>query len=116
MKKTLQILQILVYYDIPEIFIATDEVGTKFICLLVDADNKSILYISTAISSTRLTSFINGNEDLREIFINPETKHIYSFDKISDLIQATIFKGGELPEEFLPEVGFKYKKPLMIIN
>ncbi len=112
MTKKLQILQILVYYDIPEIFIATDEVGTKFICLLVDVDNESILYISTAISSNRLTEFINGNEDLREIFVNPETNQIYSFDNISDIIEASALENIELSEDYLPEAGFKYKKPL----
>lgn len=105
MRKQLHILQILVYYDIPEIFIATDEVGTKFLCLLVDVDNESILYISTAISANRLTEFINGRVDLREIFVSPETNLIYSFDKISENIEANLFDGEKLPEEYLPEVG-----------
>ncbi|MFW5871885.1 MAG: DUF6575 domain-containing protein [bacterium] len=112
MRKQLHILQILVYYDIPEIFIATDEVGTKFLCLLVDVDNESILYISTAISANRLTEFINGRVDLREIFVSPESNLIYSFDKISESIEANLFDREKLPEEYLPEVGFKYEKPL----
>jgi hypothetical protein len=112
MIKQLHILQILVYYDVPEIFIATDEVGTKFICLLVDLDHKSISYISTAISANRLSEFINGNEDLREIFIKPETNQIYSFNNISENIEAVLLENAVLPEEFLPESGFKYKKPL----
>lgn len=112
MTKQLKILQILVYYDIPEIFIATDEVGTRFVCLLVDLDNNTVLYISTAISSNRLTDFINGKEDLREIFINPETNQIYIFDELSEVIIAQVYENDNLPEDYLPEVGFKYKKPL----
>lgn len=112
MIKQLHILQILVYYDVPEIFIATDEVGTNFICLLVDVDNESISYISTAISANRLSEFINGNEDLREIFTNPETNQIYSFNSISDTIEASLLENPKLSEEYLPESGFKYKKPL----
>lgn len=112
MSKQLHILQILVYYDIPEIFIATDEVGTKFLSLLVDVDNESMLYMSTAISANRLTEFINGRVDLRDIFLTPETNQIYSFDKIAENIEANLFNGAKLPEEYLPEVGFKYKKPL----
>ena len=104
MSKQLHILQILVYYDIPEIFIATDEVGTKFLSLLVDVDNESMLYMST--------EFINGRVTLRDIFLTPETNQIYSFDKIAENIEANLFNGAKLPEEYLPEVGFKYKKPL----
>jgi len=112
MTKKLQILQILVYYDIPEIFIATDEVGTKFLCLLVDAELDSIIYISTPISSYRLTEFINGNEDLREIFTNPESNAIYSFETISEIIEARLLESSQISDEFLPDAGFKYKKPL----
>jgi len=112
MKKQLHILQILVYYDVPEIFIATDEVGTKFLCLLVDVDNESILHISTPISTNRLNEFINGRVDLRDVFVNPETNEIYSFDEIAEIIYASLYDGIELPEEFLPEFGFKYEKQL----
>lgn len=108
----LKIMQILVYYDIPEIFIATDEVGTKFICLLVDDDDESFLYISTAISSKRLSDFINGLVDLREIYVSPEINQIYSFNNISETIKATSFHDLVLPNEYLPEPGFKYKKAL----
>lgn len=108
----LKIMQILVYYDISEIFIATDEVGTKFICLLVDDDDESFLYISTAISSKRLSDFINGLVDLREIYVSPEINQIYSFNNISETIEATSFHDLVLPNEYLPEPGFKYKKAL----
>lgn len=112
MSKQLQILQILVYYDIPEIFIATDEVGTKFLCLLVDFDEEIVLYISTPISINRLTEFINGRVELRDIFVNPETNQIYSFNNVSETIEADLIDGINLPEEYLPEIGFKYEKPI----
>ena len=105
-------MQILVYYDIPEIFIATDEVGTKFLCLLVDVNNESILYIATPISAIRLTEFINGKVELRDIFVHPETNQIYYFDKIAEAIDLYLFDGIKLPDEYLPEVGFKYEKSL----
>lgn len=111
MKKLLHIQQILVYYDIPEIFIAADEVDTKYLCLLVDIDKDLTKYISTPISSERLTRFINGKEDLRNVFITPETNYIYFFDKINEFIEASVWE-KELPEEFLPEEGFIFEKPL----
>jgi hypothetical protein len=72
MTKKFNISQILVYYDFPEIFIASDDVGTNYLCLLVDTEGELINYISTAISTKRLSSFINGSVDLRDIFEFPE--------------------------------------------
>lgn len=112
MSKRLQISQILVYYDVPEIFIATDEVATKFLCLLVNLDSQSILYVATPISINRLIEFINGRVELREIFVNPEINQIYSFDRVAETIEAILMEEIVLPEEYLPEVGFKYKKNL----
>jgi len=107
MTKQLHVLQIISYYDIPLIFIAIDEIDTKFICLLVNEDS----YISTEVSANRLSEFMNNNEDLRDIFTTPETHQIYSFNGISDTIEAILFE-SELTEEYLPEYGFKYEKPL----
>lgn len=109
-------MQILVYYDIPEIFIATDEVGTKFICLLVDDRDHSFVYISTAISSKKLSNFINGLVDLRELFEYPETSHFYSFNRLTEIIEAIAFNSIVLPSEYLPDAGFLYKKALQNDN
>lgn len=116
MIKKLKIMQILVYYDIPEIFIATDEVGTKFICLLVDDRDHSFVYISTAISSKKLSNFINGLVDLRELFEYPETSHFYSFNRLTEIIEAIAFNSIVLPSEYLPDAGFLYKKALQNDN
>ena len=43
MIKKLTISQVLVYYDIPELFLAKDEVGTNFICLLVSYEDDEII-------------------------------------------------------------------------
>jgi hypothetical protein len=112
MTKILHLSQILIYYDIPEVFIAKDEVGTNFLCLLVSVEQNDIKYISTAISSARLAEFINGNVDLRDIYTIPETNQYYYFDQITESINATIWEKDGLPEEYLPDSGFIYKKPL----
>lgn len=112
MKIELQVSQILVYYDIPEVFIATDEVNTKYICMLVDADEESILHFATAISSIRLAEFINGKRDLREIFEHPETRRIYTFNDFAEVVDANSYENINLPDEYLPDSGFRYKKPL----
>lgn len=112
MTKRLNILQILVYYDFPEIFIAIDEVGTNYLCLLVNTDQGNITYIATAISSKRLSGFINGNIDLRDIYELPEIKEWYYFNQVDGSINAELWQDGNIQESFLPEKGFFYHKPL----
>ena len=111
MIKKLTISQVLVYYDIPELFLAKDEVGTNFICLLAIYEDDDLLFVCTAVSSVRLMSFINGSTDLREIFKNPETGQFFQFSKLEgSYIEADFWEITELPEELLPEQGFKYQK------
>lgn len=112
MTKRLNILQILVYYDFPEIFIAIDEVGTNYLCLLVNTDQGNITYIATAISSKRLSGFINGNIDLRDIYELPEIKEWYYFNQVDGSINAELWQDGNIQESFLPEKGFFYNKSL----
>ena len=110
MTKTLNISQILVYYDFPEIFVAYDNVGTNYLCLLVSADNEQTSYISTAISNKRLSNFINGKVDLRDIFENPEIGQWLFFDQLNETIEAKEWEGENLPNEYLPDQGFLYQK------
>jgi hypothetical protein len=112
MVKKLYISQIIVYYDIPEIFVAKDEVGTSFLCLLISVNLDIAKYISTPISIGRLSEFITGKIDLREIFLNPESNQFYSFNDIEESIEASLELYDKLPEEYLPDAGFVYKKPL----
>jgi hypothetical protein len=112
MTKILNISQILVYYDFPEIFIAKDNVGTNFLCLLVDANEESTSYISTAISQSRLGAFINGQVDLRDIYLSPEINEWLVFHQVDEAIIAETWKEEFLPEEYLPEPGFVFQKQL----
>lgn len=109
MNKILNIGQILVYYDFPHVFTAKDEVGTDFLCLLVDMHEEDMLFIGTAISKGRLLKFLNGSIQLREVFKSPEIQQFYEFNSIDNLIQATEYKLNEIPEEFLPENGFEFQ-------
>ncbi len=112
MSKNLTISQILVYYDFPEIFTALDDVRTNYVCLLIDTEQNVTKYVATAISVGRLSDFINGKVDLRDIFELPEVKEWYTFSSAIEPIKADDWKGQELPQEFLPEKGFFYQKAL----
>src|SRR5687767_7174972 len=105
MPKSLNISQILVYYDMPELFIATDEVKTNFICILIDLNDNVPNYIATAISSLRLSFFIKGQVELREILSRPESKEWYTFIIENEQIFATRAEFEIIPGEFLPDNG-----------
>ncbi|MEO6133735.1 MAG: DUF6575 domain-containing protein [Ginsengibacter sp.] len=106
MQKKLNISQILVYYDMPELFIATDEVDTNYICLLLEVDENSPSYLSTAISANRLSKFIKGQIELRQVLIEPEINDWYSFNIDNENIIAERTDIQNFPEIFLPEQGF----------
>lgn len=106
MQKKLNISQILVYYDMPELFIATDEVDTNFICLLLEVTENSPNYLSTAISANRLSSFIKGQLELRQILIEPEINDWYSFNIDNESIIAERTDIQNFPEIYLPKPGF----------
>lgn len=113
MSKKLNISQVLVYFDFPEIFIAMDEIGTNYLCLLVELDEENTKYIASAISQKRLARFLNGIIDLREIFVEPELEEWYYFYYTNDEILAELWQEAQLPEEYLPEQGFTYEKDLV---
>jgi hypothetical protein len=116
MTKVFKIGQILVYYDVPHVFTATDEVGTSFLCLLISIEEseeeENYNFISTAISKGRLIKFLNGGIELRDIFLNPETSQFYQFNNIDEIIVATSFAGDKIPEEYLPDEGFLLQNDL----
>ena len=110
MNRELEISQILAYFDLPELFIAKDEVGGRYISLLVEEIGNEPHYILTPNSTNRLTSYLNGKLDLRDIFTQPEIKEFYSVINIkSEKFQVSKFESNELPEKFLPEYGLIYE-------
>lgn len=112
MTQNFTISQILVYYDFPEIFVAVNDIGTNYLCLLVGTEDANTNYISTAISIKRLTGFINGDVDLRDIFEMPEINQWFLFYNVDEVIIAESWDELDLPENFLPEKGFLYHKQL----
>lgn len=72
MKRKLNIDRILVYNDFPELFLAHDNSGLAYLCLLTSIETEDYEYNCVAISKKRLYEFLNGKFDLREIYSQPE--------------------------------------------
>jgi hypothetical protein len=68
----LKLNEILVYYDFPILFSATDESDNNFICSFVEETTSHIRYICTNISKSELKELENNVIDIRPIFINSD--------------------------------------------
>lgn len=116
MNKNIRHIETLIYYDGPELFLATDQIGTNYLCLLTErkeADN----YLCAPISKSRLSEFYSGMIDLRDIYISPETEELFyietkgiTYEKEIPLKPISI---SDVLEAWLPEVGFKFRKELL---
>ncbi|KAA6329076.1 hypothetical protein EZS27_022092 [termite gut metagenome] len=108
MNKTITLERILEYYDVPQLFIGKDIIGTRYLCLLVDVDGVNC-YITIQISLDRLGVFLSGKVDLRYIFVHPEFAGEYFIVIFeNEKIILNVYNNNVLTEDMLPDEGFFY--------
>ncbi|NQS97145.1 MAG: hypothetical protein HQ591_01700 [candidate division Zixibacteria bacterium] len=104
----------LVYYDGPELFEASDQLGTKYLCLAVEDTEAGVRYLCVPVSNIRLSEFYHDAIDLRNIFKNPESEELFYTDIIDGdfnklrLIPQPI---QDLSQDWLPDSGFYLERP-----
>jgi len=106
MMRTINPKQVLVFYDEPILFTATDAVESLYLCLLSSIPD---VYDCTAIriSHGRLTEYLSKRVDLRTVFTNPEFPGEYfrvTPDEEERLILSPLDE-KDLTEDRLPEEG-----------
>ena len=107
--RTINPKQVLVFYDEPILFTATDAVESLYLCLLSSIPDE---YDCTAIriSPRRLSEYLSKRVDLRAIFTNPEIPGEY-FRVTPDGEESLVLSplaAKELTEDRLPEEGDYY--------
>ncbi len=108
MNRIITLERVLEYYDVPQLFIGRDKIGTNYLCLLVD-DETDCKYITIQISKDRLNNFILGKEDLRYIYLHPEFEREYFITTICNgSLVLTNFESDILEENMLPSEGYFY--------
>ena len=106
MNNELRIDKILDYYDEPQLFIARDMFDAQYICLLY-ADDEKPKYTAVKISNTKLTDFLRGKIDLRQVFVSPEVNgEYYEVFNNGDHLSITPLECATLPEDRLPDSGY----------
>lgn len=109
MMNQLKIQKVLEFCDVPQIFIAQNNFGAQFICLLYE-DEPVCRYTAVLISDDRLNQFLHGAIDLRELFVHPENDQEY-FDVFveNEKYSYTRLTDTTLSENRLPEPGFVFE-------
>lgn len=109
MNREIKIENVLIYYDVPQLFIGADLIGTKYICLLFD-DSDNFKYLTIEVSDERLRVFLSGKLDLRELYLKPEIKGEYFQTESIDNGFYLLPLKSDLNEDMLPEEGLFYEQ------
>lgn len=111
MNKKFNISQILVYYDIPEIIVSTDNIGTKYLCLLLEEHTDHLDFLTTPISEKRLAQFKSGDIDLKKIYAFQELNEPFILTLVNeDTFEFQKYLSEPIDESWLPEDGFYMQK------
>lgn len=110
--RTLNLIKILDFYDVPQLFLAVDKFGAKYICMMVQFDQDiGFQYLSVQISDERLDAFISGRLDLRYLYLHPEVEDaFYKVVVRNQIINAERFDQRNITERILPEEGYYYEE------
>lgn len=111
MNRAFNISQILVYYDMPELFISVDEINTHYLCMLVEPEDDIYRYLTIPISENRIAQFISGKIDLYEIYVNPEINSYFFLSIDENELVIDSFHIQDVKEEWLPSEGFFLNTP-----
>ena len=99
--------RVLIFYDLPQLFIAKDQLGGKYVCLNVDTETDYARYFSIPVSINKLNDLILSNIDLRTAFQSSENGVWYfvTFDENEEFITEAV-NFDEVPDVLLPEPDF----------
>ncbi|MBM3334887.1 hypothetical protein FJY63_09520 [Candidatus Sumerlaeota bacterium] len=108
MARTITLKESLVYYDGVQLFVAADQIDTRYLCVLIDRGTEADTFVCIPISAGRLDDFCAGEIELREICEKRETPEVYLAGIGDAFAEAELEEvpDGKLQEEWLPAPGF----------
>lgn len=113
----LQIEAIFQFYDIPRLFICSNNAGNKFLALSIFDDYDSFKWIYLPLSKDRLSTLINQAITLRQAFLEPEDNYVYLITSdFHGKADVTYLFPEQIEEDNLPqsEVYLKTNKKINI--
>jgi hypothetical protein len=108
MKNTIYHIRNIIYYDMPQLFLAHDRQSqTEYLCLLAESEERFDTYLCAPISDACLKALYDGQIDLRKIYT--ENQNLFSA-RVSENLDAAIeimsLPSHEVSQHWLPEPGF----------
>lgn len=102
MNTIITIDRVLVYYDLPQVFVGRDVVGSLYLCLLEESQGEYDEYLGVRISQYRLLELLAGKIDLRSVYSQPEIRNYYVIRGVEEFsvvgLKSSIVD-GDLPAE-----------------
>lgn len=110
--RALRVTKILEVYDVPQLFLATDQFGSNIICMMIDFSQEiGFIYFGLQVSERKLKDFLLGEEDLRNLYVYPESDDAYFKVVVrNQIITAEYFPKNNVTEAILPTTGYYYEK------
>lgn len=104
---------VLLFYDTPQVFLAKDEVGAQYVCMIGAEDGKhGPEYACTPLSPRRAKDLVAGKIDLRSVYEFPEipefmSAHFFGSDDIT--LETAIANYTTFPRKSLPETDLYFE-------
>lgn len=110
--RTLKLTKILEFYDVPQLFLATDQLNSNFICMMTEfVAGTGYIYFAVQVSERKLRDFLRGEEDLRQLYLCPEVDDAYFKVVVhNQIISAELFSSDDITESILPVEGYFYEE------
>lgn len=108
--RPLTLIETLELYDVPQIMVAADAVGTQYLCTLFSNDEEGYHYLGVQISDPRLIAFLGGQLDLREAYVHPEAEGAVWLVNVKEgkIVAEHQIQPNETEESMLPEAGYYF--------
>lgn len=106
--RTLSHFRTLIYYDGAQLFVAKDQLGTSYVCLLAQQSDESDTFLCVPVSLERLHDFTSGAVDLLSLIRASETEEAFvvvAEQGDTRTMSATSVSPREIPVEWMPEPG-----------
>lgn len=98
--------QTLEFYDVPQLFVATDVMDVNYLCVLY-AQGNGYEYLGVRVSQVKLNAYLTGQVDLRMAYTQPEQEgSLFTVTVKDQTIIANALQPKDLTEEMLPAPGF----------
>ena len=105
---TLFLEQVLVYFDVPELFVCTDADDRRYLVVFVDDD--TLRYVAVPISDATLTAMLQGDITMKQAFLRADGGVAFNIHKDFSVggFVAERTAIHEIPDEDLPDESGYY--------